>query len=123
MRSYTEWYADGPGGLEDRWLAVALRGNAERMQPMPNQALGSQAGDGRLSPSQTFARVPLRPIGSPLPLGAFALMPAGLLLAGSQLGWFSLTDEKMIPFVLLGFAVPMQLCSPVAAWPAARPRA
>lgn len=75
-----------------------------------------QQGDGRVSPSQTFARVTLRPIGSPLPLGAFALVPAGLLLAGSQLGWFSLSDEKMIPFVLLGFAVPLQLMASVFAF-------
>jgi uncharacterized protein len=55
----------------------------------------------------------LRPIGSPLPLGALALVPAGLLLAGSQLGWFTTTDLKMLPFLLLGFAVPLQLLASV----------
>lgn len=43
----------------------------------------------RLKPGDTVARVTLRPIGSPLPLAAFTLVPAGLLLAGVQLGWFS----------------------------------
>lgn len=66
--------------------------------------------------ASTVARVTLRPIGSPLPLGAFALVPSGLLLAGSQLGWFSLADEKLLPFVLLGFAVPLQLVSSILAF-------
>lgn len=48
----------------------------------------------------------LRPIGSPLRLGAFALVPSGSLLAGSQLGRFSTSDEKMISFLVLGLAVP-----------------
>ncbi|MBV9311500.1 MAG: hypothetical protein JOZ73_11745, partial [Solirubrobacterales bacterium] len=55
----------------------------------------------------------LRPIGSSLPLGALALVPSGLLLAGSQLGWFSLSDQKLIPFLLFGFAVPLQLVASI----------
>lgn len=69
--------------------------------------------DGRISPTGTVARVMLRPIGSSLPLGAFTLVPAGLLLAGTQLGWFSLSDQKMIPFLLLGIAVPLMLVASV----------
>lgn len=53
-----------------------------------------------------MARLMLRPIGSPLRLGAFALVPSGSLLAGSQLGRFSTSDEKMISFLVLGLAVP-----------------
>ena len=69
--------------------------------------------DGRVPPSATVARVMLRPIGSSLPLGAFALVPSGLLLAGAQLGWFSTTDQKMIPFLLLGLAVPLMLVASI----------
>lgn len=68
------------------------------------------------SSTDTVARVMLRPIGSPLPLGALALVPAGLMVAGSQLGWFSPTDEKLIPFVLIGFAVPLQFVASVFAF-------
>src|SRR4051812_50120645 len=57
----------------------------------------------------TIARVTLRPIGSPLPLGVLALIPPGLLLSGLQLGWFATGDPKAIAFVMLGFAVPLQL--------------
>src|SRR3954454_18609029 len=57
----------------------------------------------------TIARVTLRPIGSPLPLGVLALVPPGLLLSGLQLGWVATSDAKAIAFVMLGFAVPLQL--------------
>ena len=58
----------------------------------------------------------LRPIGSPLPLGAFTLVPAGLMLAGLQLGWFSPHDAKAIPLLILGFAVPLQLSASLLAF-------
>lgn len=81
---------------------------------MANQTLrGSATADGSVPPTATVARVMLRPIGSPLPLGALALVPPGLLLAGSQLGWFTTTDLKMLPLLLLGFAVPLQLVASV----------
>jgi len=51
----------------------------------------------------------LRPIGSPFPLGALTLVPAGILLPGLQLGWFDPADANTIPFLILGFAVPLQL--------------
>lgn len=72
--------------------------------------------DGHLRPTDTVARVMLRPIGSSLPLGTFALVPSGLLLAGTQLGWFSIADQKMIPFLLLGFAVPLMAIASVFAF-------
>jgi hypothetical protein len=74
------------------------------------------ARDGRVAADATVARVTLRPIGSPLPLGALALVPSGLLLAGTQLGWFSASDQKMLPFILLGFAVPLQLVASIFAF-------
>lgn len=72
--------------------------------------------DGHVRPTDTVARVMLRPLGSALPLGAFALVPAGLLLAGTQLGWFSIADQKMIPLLLLGFAVPLMSIASVFAF-------
>jgi hypothetical protein len=48
-------------------------------------ALADQA-NGRMRPAQIVARITLRPIGSSLPLGAFTLVPAGMLMAGLQLG-------------------------------------
>jgi succinate-acetate transporter protein len=74
------------------------------------------AQDGRVSPDRTVTRVTLRPIGSPMPLGSFTLVPAGLLLAGLQLGWFTPHDAKAIPLLILGFAVPLQLTSSLLAF-------
>ena len=58
----------------------------------------------------------LRPIGSPMPLGAFALVPSGLLLSALQLGWLASSDRRAVAFILLGFAVPLQLVSSVFAF-------
>lgn len=74
------------------------------------------SGNGRVSADTTVARVTLRPIGSPLPLGAFALVPSGLLLAGLQLAWFPVTDGKTVAYLVLGFAVPLQLIASVFAF-------
>ena len=74
------------------------------------------ASDGSISPDATVARVMLRPIGSPLPLGAFTLVPVGLMLAGLQLGWFTPHDAKAIPLLILGFAVPLQLSATLLAF-------
>lgn len=72
-----------------------------------------QSSNGQPRPDTTLARVTLRPIGSPLPLGAFTLVPAGMLLAGFQLGWFDPADAKAIPFLILGFAFPLQFLTSV----------
>jgi hypothetical protein len=58
----------------------------------------------------------LRPLGSPLPLGAFTLVPTGMLLAGLQLGWFIPADAKTIALLVLGFGVPLQLLSSILAF-------
>jgi hypothetical protein len=40
----------------------------------------------------------------------------GLIVAGTQLGWFTASDQKMVPFILLGFAVPLQLVASIFAF-------
>jgi uncharacterized protein len=75
--------------------------------------LAQETGNGRVSPDATVARITLRPIGSSLPLGAFTLVPAGLLMAGLQLGWFTTAQTKSIPLMILGFAVPLQLVASI----------
>lgn len=77
---------------------------------------GRRSENGQVRPDATVTRVMLRPLGSPLPLGAFTLVPAGLLLAGFQLGWFTAHDAKAIPLLLLGFAAPLQFSSSVLAF-------
>jgi hypothetical protein len=76
----------------------------------------NQTHNGRVPADGTVARVTLRPIGSPLPLGVFALVPSGLLLAGLQLQWFAISDAKMVGYLLLGFAVPLQFASSILAF-------
>src|SRR2546430_10412797 len=71
--------------------------------------LAQETGNGRVTPDATVARITLRPIGSSLPLGAFTLVPAGMLMAGLQLGWFTPAQAKSIPLLVLGFAVPLLL--------------
>ena len=61
-------------------------------------------------------RVTLRPLGSTLPLGALTLVPAGTLLAGLQLGWFPANEAPIVAYVLLGFAVPLQLVASILAF-------
>jgi succinate-acetate transporter protein len=64
----------------------------------------------------SVARVSLRPIASPLPLGAFALVPAGLLLSGLQLEWFKPSEAQTIAYMILGFAVPLQATAAIFAF-------
>jgi uncharacterized protein len=61
--------------------------------------------------SQSLARITLRPIGSPLPLGLLALAVATFTLAGLQLSWIPLTQQHDAGLVILTFAVPLQLLS------------
>lgn len=58
-------------------------------------------------------RIFLRPIASPFPLGFSALASASLLVAGSELGWFSASDRKVIVLVLVGLASPLQIISSI----------
>lgn len=56
-----------------------------------------------------IARIVLRPIGSPLPLGFTALGGASIVLTGLQLGWLPTSQAHQVGVVLVVFAVPLQL--------------
>jgi hypothetical protein len=72
--------------------------------------------NGQMGPSTTVARVTLRPIGSPLPLGAFSLVPAGLLVAWLQIGWFAPSEGKSVAYLLLAFVVPLEIMASIFAF-------
>lgn len=55
------------------------------------------------------AHVFLRPIASPFPLGFSGLATASLLVAGSELGWFSGSDRIIVGVGLIAFAFPLQM--------------
>lgn len=59
------------------------------------------------------ARIVLRPIGSPLPLGFIALGAASVTLSGLQLGWVPVTDGRQAALVFVVFAAPLQAVSSV----------
>jgi uncharacterized protein len=61
--------------------------------------------------NETLARITLRPIGSPLPLGLLALAVATFILAGLQLSWVPLAQQHTAGLVILTFAVPLQMLS------------
>ena len=54
-------------------------------------------------------RIVLRPLGSPLPLGLLALVPAGVLLSLQQLEVLHTDDTTTIATVIVTFVVPLQL--------------
>jgi uncharacterized protein len=70
----------------------------------------------RTAPSPTVeraARIVLRPIGNPLPLGFLALAGATLLVSGLQLGWLAPDQGKDVALVLIAFVFPLQLVASV----------
>jgi len=61
----------------------------------------------------TAARVVLRPIANPLPLGFLALAGGTFTVAGLQLGWVETAESASVGFILLAFVVPLQLVASV----------
>jgi succinate-acetate transporter protein len=59
------------------------------------------------------ARVVLRPIANPLPLGFLALAAATLVLAALQLRWLPASQGTQVALILLAFVFPLQLVSSV----------
>jgi succinate-acetate transporter protein len=59
------------------------------------------------------ARIMLRPIGNPLPLGFLALAGGTLVLAGLQLEWLAPEDGRDVALILIAFVFPLQLLASV----------
>ena len=59
------------------------------------------------------ARVVLRPIASPLPLGFLALSAATTLVSGLQLGWLGVDQGKPVALILIAFVVPLQVVASI----------
>ena len=59
------------------------------------------------------ARIMLRPIGNPLPLGFLALAGATLLVSGLQLGWLATDQSRDVALILIAFVFPLQLVTSV----------
>jgi succinate-acetate transporter protein len=55
------------------------------------------------------ARIVLRPIGNPLPLGFLALAGATLVVSGLQLEWLQPADGEDVALILIAFVFPLQL--------------
>ena len=70
------------------------------------------AGLGELTP-QHAARIVLRPIGNPLPLGFLALSGGSLVLSGLQLGWLQEEEGREVALIIIAFVVPLQLLASV----------
>ncbi len=71
---------------------------------------------GRRPPSPVIeraARIVLRPIGNPLPLGFLALAAATLLVSGLQLGWLAPAEGQDVALILIAFVFPLQLTSSI----------
>ena len=63
------------------------------------------------------ARITLRPLGSPMPLGLAGLTIASLLVSGLDLGWVPTAQSHEVGVVLLAAAVPLQLLACGVAFP------
>ena len=63
--------------------------------------------------ARSAARIFLRPIGSPLPLGMVALAGASVMLTADQVGWLPTTQGHDVAAAILAFAVPLQYLASV----------
>jgi uncharacterized protein len=61
----------------------------------------------------SVARIVLRPIGNPLPLGFLALAGGTLLVSGLQLGWLGQEEGSQVGLLLLAFVFPLQLVASI----------
>lgn len=68
------------------------------------------AGDGSV---EAAARIVLRPIANPLPLGFLALAGGTTIVSGLQLGWVPPAQGGQVALILLAFVAPLQLLAAV----------
>lgn len=74
---------------------------------MSERGLRAQAG------VEEHARITLRPIANPLPLGFAGLAVATFLLAGLQLDWLSPAESRHVALALVAFVFPVQLLASI----------
>ena len=65
------------------------------------------------APGVTDARIMLRPLANPLPLGFLALAGGTLLVSGLQLGWLAPDQGQDVALILVAFVFPLQLVASV----------
>jgi uncharacterized protein len=73
----------------------------------------SDAATDRLRAVEHAARIVLRPIGNPLPLGFLALAGATLVVSGLQLAWLQQEEGRQVALIVLAFVFPLQLIASV----------
>jgi succinate-acetate transporter protein len=61
----------------------------------------------------TGARIALRPIANPLPLGFLALAVGTLVLSGLQLEWIEPSEQRQVALGVLAFVAPLQLLASI----------
>jgi uncharacterized protein len=81
----------------------------------PTRPVASQDSrpDGTAASRALPARVVLRPIGTPLPLGFLGLFVATLAFSALQLGWIPEDQGRQVALAALGLTVPVQLVASV----------
>jgi succinate-acetate transporter protein len=78
--------------------------------------MAAMQGNGAVTPQNTIARVTLRPLGSPLPLGFFAFAMGTFVFSGLELGWVAPSQGKQVAILLLAGVFPAQLVAAVMAF-------
>jgi uncharacterized protein len=63
--------------------------------------------------SLDLARIILRPLANPLPLGFLALAGGTLVLSGLQLGWVEAQESHQVGLIVIAFVVPLQFLAAV----------
>jgi uncharacterized protein len=93
------------------------RSRGGRLRPARIQrgrgAVLSASGSDRGRGSEHAARIVLRPIGNPLPLGFLALAGGTLLVSGLQLGWLQPDEGAQVALILIAFVFPLQLVTSI----------
>jgi uncharacterized protein len=73
----------------------------------------SDAAPDRLRAVEHAARIVLRPIGNPLPLGFLALAGGTLVVSGLQLAWLQQEEGRQVALIVLAFVFPLQLIASI----------
>jgi succinate-acetate transporter protein len=75
--------------------------------------MSGQSSDGVPDPNATVARIVVRPLGSPLPLGFFVFALGTLLFSAYELEWIPQTETHSVALMLLGGVFPAQFLATI----------